>query len=107
MYDSVAHDLDRVSDYCDNGLAPLQGQQDEQPKAVNGAENAIEHDASNILTEYPPWSRETYDVCDSDEAIYDRNRKEIQSELFKDTPVKTKDNKPYIDNIDTYNRDRA
>ena len=51
MYDSVAHDFDRVSDYCDNGLTPLQGQQDEQPEAVNGAENAIEHDAIDILTE--------------------------------------------------------
>ena len=59
------------------------------------------------VTEYPPWSTETYDLCDSDEAIYDRNRKEIQSELFKDTPVKTEDNKPCIDNIDAYNRDRA
>ena len=107
MYDSVAHDFDRVSDYHDNGLAPLQGQQDEQPEAVNGAENAIEHDAIDIMTEYPPWSTETYDLCDSDEVIYDKNRKEIQSELFKDTPVKTEDNKPYIDNIDAYNRDRA
>ena len=107
MYDSVAHDFDRVSDYHDNGLTLLQGQQDEQPEAVNGAENAIEHDAIDIWTEYPPWSTETYDLCDSDEAIYDRNRKEIQSELFKDTPVKTEDNKPYIDNIDAYNRNRA
>ena len=107
MHDSVAHDFDRVSDYCDNGLTPLQGQQDEQPEAVNGAENATEHDAIDILTEYPPWSTETYDSCDSDEAIYDRNRKEIQGEPFKDTPFKTEDNKPYIDNIDAYNRDRA
>ena len=38
MSDSVAYDFDRVSDYCDNGLIPLQGQQDEQPEAVNGAE---------------------------------------------------------------------
>ena len=37
MYDSVAHDFDRVSDYCDNGLTPLQVQQDVQPDAVNGA----------------------------------------------------------------------
>ena len=59
------------------------------------------------MTEYPPWSTETYDSCDSDEAIHDKNRKEIQSELFKDTPVNTEDNKPYIDNIDAYNRDRA
>ena len=85
----------------------LQGQQDEQPEAVNGVENAIEHDAIDILTEYPPWSTETYDLYDSDETIYDRNRKEIQSELFKDTPVKTEDNKPYIDNIDACNKDRA
>ena len=28
--------------------------------------------------------------------MYDRNRKEIQSELFNDTPVKTEDNKSYI-----------
>ena len=31
MYDSVTHDFDRVS-------TPLQGQQDEQPEAVNSAE---------------------------------------------------------------------
>ena len=107
MYDSVAHDFDRVSDYCDNGLTLLQGQQDEQPEAVNGVENAIEHDAIDILTEYPPWSTETYDLYDSDETIYDRNRNEIQSELYKDTPVKTEDNKPYIDNIDACNKDKA
>ena len=34
-------------------------------------------------------------------------KKEIQDELYKDTPVKTEDNKPYVDNIDTYNRDKA
>ena len=35
------------------------------------------------------------------------NRKEIQDELYKDMPVKTETNKPYIDNIDAYNRDSA
>ena len=73
MYDSVAHDFDRVSDYHDNGSTPLQGQQGEQPEAVNGAENVIEHETIYILTEYSPWSTETYDLCDSNEAIYDRN----------------------------------
>ena len=107
MHDSITHDLDRVSDYSDNGLTPLQGQQDEQPEAVNSAENAIEHDAVDILTGYPSWSMDTYDTCDNNEVICDRNRKEIQDELYKDTPVKTEDNKPYIDNIDTYNRDRT
>ena len=50
---------------------------------------------------------ETFEICDDDEVIYDRNRKEIKDELYTDTPVKTEDNKPCIDNIDTYNGDRA
>ena len=101
------HDFDTVSDYNDNGLTPLQGQQEDQSEAVNSAKNAIEHDAVDILTGYPSSSTDTNDICDNNEVIYDRNRKEIQDELYKDTPVKTKDNKPYIDNIDAYNRDRA
>ena len=107
MHDSVTPDFDRVSDYNDNGLTPLQGQQDEQPEAVNSAENAIEHDAVDILTGYPSWSTDTYDILDNSEVICDRNRKEIQDELYKDTPIKTENNKPFIDNIDAYNRDRA
>ena len=71
----ITHVFDRVSDYCDKGLTPLQGQQDEQPEAVNSADNAIEHDATDILTEYPPWSTDTYDICDDNEVIYDRNRR--------------------------------
>ena len=106
MHDSVRHDFDRVSDYSDNGLTPLQGQ-DEEPEAVNSAENAIKHDAVDILTGYSSWSTDTYDICDDNEVICDRNRKEIQDELYKDTLVKTEENKPYIDNIDAYNRDRA
>ena len=38
MHDSVTHDFDRVSDFKDNGLTPLQGQLDEQPERVNRAE---------------------------------------------------------------------
>ena len=37
----------------------------------------------------------------------DKSIKEIQDKFYKDTPVKTEINKPYIDNIDAYNRDRA
>ena len=105
MHDSVTHDFDRVSDNSDNGSTPLQGQQDEKPEPVNRAENAIAYDAVDILTEYPPWSTDTHDICDDNEVIYDRNRKEIQDELYKDTPVKTEENNPYIENIDAYNRD--
>ena len=107
MHDSVTHDFDRVSEYNGKGSTPLQGQQDEQPEAVNGAENTIEHDAVDILTRYPSWSTDTYDISDNNDAICDRNRKEIQNELYKDIPVKTEDNKPDVDNIDAYNRDRA
>ena len=107
MHDSGTHDFDRVSDYNDNGLTPLQGEQDEQPETVNSAENAIEYDAVDILMGYLSWSSYTYDICDNNDVICDRNRKEIQDELYKDTPVKTQDNKLYIDNIDAYNRDRA
>ena len=32
--------------------------------------------------------------------------KDIRDELCKDTPQKTETNKPYIDDIDAYNRDR-
>ena len=32
--------------------------------------------------------------------------KDIRDELCKDTPQKTEINKPYIDDIDAYNRDR-
>ena len=73
MHDSVTHDFDRVSDYNDNGLTPLQGQQDEQPEAVNSTENAIEHDAVDILTGYPSWSTDTHDICDNNEIICNRN----------------------------------
>ena len=59
------------------------------------------------MTLYPPWSMDTHDRCDNNQVASDRNRKEIQDEVYKDTPVKTENNKPYIDNIDNYNRNRA
>ena len=107
MHDSVTHDFDRVSDFNDNGSTPLQGQQDDQPEAVNSAENAIENDVVDILTLYPPWSTDSNDIDDNNQVANDRNRKEIQDELYKDTPVKAENNKPCIDKIDAHNRDRA
>ena len=35
-----------------------------------------------------------------------QSMKDIRDEICKDTPLKTDSNKPYIDNIDTYDRDR-
>ena len=101
MHDNVTHDFGRASDFNDNGSTPLQGQQDNQPEAVNSAENAIENDVVDILTLYPPWSTDSNDINDNNQIASDRNRKEIQDKLYKDTPVKTENNKPYIDNIET------
>ena len=56
MYDSVTQDFDRVSNFNDNGLNPLQGQQDEQTEGVNRTENAIDNDVVYIMTLYPPRS---------------------------------------------------
>ena len=50
---------------------------------------------------------DTNDRCDINQIANDRNIKEIQDELYKDTPVKTEINKPYTNNIHAYNRDRA
>ena len=106
MHDSVTQNFDRVSGLHDNGSTPLQGQQDEQPEGVNIPGNAID-DVVDIMTLYPPWSPDTNDRCDSTQIANDKSIKEIQDELYKDTPVKTEIKKSYIDNIDAYNRDRA
>ena len=107
MHDSVTQNFDRVSGLQDNGSTPLQGQQDDQPEGVNIPENAIDDDVVDIRTIYPPWSLDTNDRCDVTQIANDKSIKDIHDEICKDTPVKTEINKPYIDNIDTYNRDRA
>ena len=107
MHDSVTQNFDRVSNLNDNGSTHLQGQQDEEPEHVNIPGNTIDDDIVDIMTLYPPWSLDTNNRCDINQIANDRSRKEIQDELYKDTPVKTEINKPYIDNIDAYNRDRA
>ena len=106
MYDSVTQNFDRVSGLHDNGLTPLQGQEDDQPVEVTTPENAIDDDVIDIRTIYPPWSPDTNDICDIIQITNDKSMKDIRDEIYKDTPVKTEINKPYIDNIDVYNRDR-
>ena len=107
MHDSVTQNFDSISDSNDYALTPLQGQQDEQPEGVYIPGNAIDDDVVDIMTLYPSWSPDTNDSYDINQIANVRSRKEIQDELYKDTPVKTEINKPYIDNIDIYNRDRA
>ena len=107
MHDSVTQNFGRVSGLNDNGLTPLQGQQDKQPKGVNIPGNAIDNDVVDIRTLYHPWSPDTNDRCDITQIANDQSIKEILDKFYKDTPVKTEINKLYIDNIDAYNRDRA
>ena len=106
MYDSVTHNFDRVSGLHDNGLTPLQGQQDDQPDDVTIPENAIDDDVVDIRIIYPPWSTYTNDLNDIDQMTNYKSMKDIRDKICKDTPQKTDINKPYIDNIDAYNRDR-
>ena len=107
MYDTITYNFDRVSYHSNKGTTPLQGQQDEQPEAVNAEDKAIDHDEYDILTEYLSWSAKTHDKYDSGNDIYDRNRKDICHDICQDTTVKTEENKPYTDIIDIYIRDRA
>ena len=106
MYDSVTHNFDRVSGLHDNGSTPLQRQEGDQPVEATTPENAIHDDAIAIRTIYPPWSPDTNDMNDINQMTYDKSMKDIRDEICKDTPQKTDINKPYIDNIGAYNRDR-
>ena len=106
MHDSVTQNFDRVSGLHDNGSIPSQGQEDYQPVNVTIPENAIDDDVIDIRTIYPPWSWDTNDMCNITQIANDKSMKDIRDEICKDMPVKTEINKPYIDNIDAYNRDR-
>ena len=104
MYDSVTQNFDTVSGLHDNGLTPLQGQEDDQPVKVTIPENAIDDDDIDIRTIYPLWSPDTNDMCDINQMTNDKSMKDIRDEICKDMPLKTDINKPYIDNIDAYDR---
>ena len=106
MYDSVIHNFDRVSGLHDNSLTPLQMQEGNQTADATVPENAIDDDIIDIMTIYPPWSTDTNDLIDIDQKTNCKGMKDIRDEICKDMPQKTEVNKPYIDNIDVYNRDR-
>ena len=106
MYDSVMHNFDRVSGLHDNGMTSLQMQDGDQIVEITTLENAIDDDVTDIVTIYPLWSTDTDDLNDIDQMTNYKSMKDIRDELCKDTPRKTETNKPYIDDIDAYNRDR-
>ena len=106
MYDSVTHNFDRVSGLHDNGLTPLQMQDGDQIVEATTPENAIDDDVIDMMTMYPLWSTDTNDLNDIDQMTNYKSMKDVRDKICKDTPQKTEINKPYIDNIDAYNRDR-
>ena len=106
MYDSVTHNFDRVSGLHDNGMMPLQMQDEDQTAESIASENAIDDNVTDIETIFPPWLTDTDDLNDIDQMTNYKSMKDIRDELCKDTPQKTETNKPYIDDIDAYNRDR-
>ena len=106
MYDSVTHNFDRVSGLHDNGMIPSQMQNRYQTAKSIASENAIDNNVTDTETIYPLWLTVTDDLNDIDQMTNYKSMKDIRDELCKDTPQKTETNKPYIDDIDAYNRDR-
>ena len=106
MYDSVTHNFDRVSGLHDNGMMPLQMQEGDQTVETTAPENAINDNVTDIVMIYPPWSTDTDDLNYINQMTNYKTMKDIRDELCKDTPQKPETNKPYIDVIDAYNRDR-
>ena len=102
----VLHTILIVSGLHDNGSTPFQMQDGDQTVEVTALENAIDDDVINIMIIYPPWSTDTDDLNDIDQMTNYNSMKDIRDKLCKDTPQKTEINKPYLDNIDAYNRDR-
>ena len=95
-----------VSGLHDNGSTPLQMQEGDQTADATVPENAIDDDVVDIITIYPMWLTDTNDLSDIDQKTNYKGMKDIRDEICKDKPQKTEINKPYIDNIDAYNRDR-
>ena len=73
---------------------------------LTAPENAIDGNVTDVETIYPLWSTDTDDLNDIDQMTNYKSMKDIRDKLCKDTPQKTETNKPYIDDIDAYNRDR-
>ena len=102
----MLHTILIVSGLHDNGSTPLQRQQGDQPVKVTTPENAIDDNAIDIRIIYPPWSSDINDMNNINQMTNYQSMKDIRDEICKDTPLKTDVNKPYIDNIDAYDRDR-
>ena len=83
MYDSITQNFDRVSGLHDNGSAPLQGQEDNQPVKVTTPENAIDDDVVDTRTIYCLWSPDTNDMCNINQMTNDKSMKTLEMKYVK------------------------
>ena len=83
MYDSVTYNFDRVSGLHDNGMTPLQMQDGGQTVEITAPENAIDDDATDIVTIHPPWSTDTDDLNDIDQMTNYKSMKDIEMSYAK------------------------
>ena len=83
VHDSVTQNFYRVSGLHDIALTPSQGQEDNQPVDVTIPENAIDDDVIDIRTIYPPWSRDTNDMCDIIQIANDKILKTLEMKYVK------------------------
>ena len=94
-----------LEQHNNNGMTSPQMHNGDQTVENTAPENAIDDDVTDIATIYPLWSTDTDDLNDIDQMTNYKSMKDIIDELCKDTPQKTEINKPYIDDIDAYNRE--
>ena len=101
MYNNT---LDGVSAYTQQPVCNPQMQSTDQHDvdAENYTQVPYHTHIDDILTKYPAWSMDTNDTENTNKAQYRENRQDILNAWQKDTPVKTRDNRQVLDDIEAY-----
>ena len=105
MYSNLLHSVSACvqQNMCRQQL-PMVNQHDDN--TANHTQILHDHNADDIMTEYPSWSTETDDIENTNLANYKDTRREILTVWQKDTPVKIQDNSQVLHNVQAYARDR-
>ena len=105
MYNNT---LDGVSAYIQQSVcnSPVQPSNQHDANAKNCTQLPYNVHFNDILTEYPPWSTDTNDIENSNEAQYRSDRQDILTVWQKDTTVKSPDNRQALDNLEAYVQDK-
>ena len=105
MYNNT---LDRVSAYIQQHVYQTQLQSTDQQDvdAENCTQVPYHIHLNDILTRYPPWSTDSNDIANINEADYREKRQDILNAGQIDTPEKAQDNSQVLDDIEVYTQDR-